>query len=195
MRRTCLVLVTALLMVSGFAAAQDAEYADPVVSGSHELPAYPPAALAAGFEGVVTVAAVVNADGSLGAVEVIEDSKPHLGFGDASIQAIRNWHFAPAQLDGQPVDSVGAFVFRFHSVGRVDPSAYVRNDFLLSRAIVGGVGVNKRDPMRDLGFSPASHVKKQMQKYGKPPGTPFALYDRRDLVPEPIRSIDHHRPN
>jgi len=189
MRKTCLVVLAALIAFTGFAIAEDVDYADPVVvADSRSLPDYPPAALHAGFEGVVAVAAVVNADGSLGAVEVIEDEKPHLGFGDAAIHAIKNWHFQPAILDGQAVDSVGAFIFRFNSVGRVDPSAFVNSDLVLSRAIMGGVG-DKNSGVISRGFSPASAVKKAMQLYGKPPMTPYAMYDRTKLIPAPKQRL------
>ena len=187
MRKTCLIVLAALIMFTGFAVAEDVDYADPVVvADSRSLPDYPPAALHAGFEGVVAVAAVVNADGSLGAVEVIEDDKPHLGFGDAAIQAIKDWHFQPAMLDGQAVDAVGAFIFRFNSVGRVDPSGFVNSDLALSRAILSGV-VDKNGV--DRGFSPTAYVREAMQTYGKPPNTPYQMYDRTKLVPEPRRTF------
>ncbi len=184
MRKTLWVVAAAMIACSGIAMAGD--YADPVVNGKPVIPDYPPAALAAGFEGVVAVAAVINSDGSVGAIEVIDDPSPHLGFGDASIQAIRSWQFHSARVDGVPVDSVGAFVFRFQAVGRVDPRAYVGSDFVMSSPISirdGGV-VDKNIPIvgRD-GFSPAGHVRRLFQTYGKPPNIPYQLYDRRDLIP------------
>jgi len=192
MRKTYLVLLAALFALTGFAVAADVDYSDPVVDAdSRSLPEYPPAALHAGFEGVVALAAVVNADGSLGVVEVIEDEKPHLGFGDAAIHAIKNWHFQPAILDGQPVDSVGAFIFRFNSVGRVDPSAYVNSDLVLSRAIARGIG-DKNGGIIDRGFSPASALRESMQVYGKPPMTPYAMYDRTKLIPTARQTIGHN---
>ncbi len=186
MRKTLWVVAAAMIACSGIAMADD--YADPVVNGKPVIPDYPPAALAAGFEGVVAVAAVINSDGSVGAIEVIDDPSPHLGFGDASIQAIRNWQFHSARVDGVPVDSVGAFVFRFQAVGRVDPRAYVGSDFVMSSPISIRDGVvDKNIPIvgRD-GFSPAKHVRRLFQTYGKPPGRPYQLYDRRDLIPRPL---------
>lgn len=192
MRKTCLIVLAALMAFTAIAVAEEADYADPVVvADSRVVPAYPPAALHAGFEGVVAVAAVVNADGSLGAVEVIEDEKPHLGFGDAAIQAIKDWQFQPALLNGQPVDAVGAFIFNFTAVGRVNPSAYVNSDLVLSRAILGGV-TDKNGGIIDRSFSPASHLKKAMQLYGKPPMTPYQIYDRTKLIPKPRRTVGRH---
>jgi len=195
MRKTCLVVLAVLIAFMGFAVAEDVDYADPVVvADSRSLPDYPPAALHAGFEGVVAVAAVVNADGSLGAIEIIEDAKPHLGFGDAAIHAIKDWHFQPAMLDGQAVDSVGAFIFRFNSVGRVDPSAFVNSDLVLSRAIVSGIG-DKNGGIIDRGFNPASILRKSIQQYGKPPATPYQMYDRTKLIPPKSNSFGRNPPS
>jgi TonB family protein len=190
MRKTGWVLLVSLLAVGGFAVADEGEYLDPVVrSEGRVLPDYPPAALAAGFEGVVTLAAVINSDGSLGAVEVVEDDKPHLGFGDAAMRAVRGWSFEAARVDGQSVDAVGAFVFRFHPVGRVSQGSYVTGSLFLSAPINDGL-TDKTRPgqFTDNGFTPAKHLKMVMQKYGLPPGKPFAMYDRTKLIPVPRRT-------
>ena len=187
MRKTLWMAVVAIVAMGGMAVAGD--YEGPVVDGDRVIPDYPPAALAAGFEGVVSVAAVINSDGSVGAIEVIEDGKPHLGFGDAAIQAVKNWQFHSARVDGQPVDAVGAFVFRFQSVGRVEPSAYVGSEFVLSQPIGIRDGlVDKNTPVVGRtgagGFSPATFARERFQKYKKPPGKPYQLYDRTTLIPE-----------
>jgi len=74
----------------------------PPVAVARARPVYPPAARLAGRQGAVRVRAVVGADGSVGAAEVVEDG---VGFGcaEAAIAAIRRWRFRPATLGGQPV--------------------------------------------------------------------------------------------
>ena len=192
MRKTGLVLLAGLLAVTGLAVAEEGGFAEPVVDmESRVLPEYPPAALAAGFEGVVSVAAVVHSDGTLGAIEVIDDTKPHLGFGEAAIAAMQQWRFVPAQVNGDSVDAVGAFTFRFHSVGRIAPGALVSGEMVLMRPIADGLLGKDNRGFGDEVYSPARHVKKFFQKYGKPPQKLHVLYDRTKLIPNPRRSAGH----
>jgi periplasmic protein TonB len=66
-------------------------------------PIYPPLALAAGVEGVVILEAVIAEDGSVRDVRVLR-SIPLL---DASaVEAVRQWHFTPTLLNGEPVPVV-----------------------------------------------------------------------------------------
>ncbi len=108
MRRTFVLLLVASIAFTGMALASEGEQHEAafVIAGSRAMPEYPPAALAAGFEGIVTVAAVINEDGSVGAVEVVESTNSKLGFEEAAMDAFRHWQFAPALQGGDPVVSV-----------------------------------------------------------------------------------------
>jgi TonB family protein len=141
MRRTLGLLLVVLIAFTGLALASDEEQhsAAFVIAGSNATPEYPPAALAAGFEGSVTVAAVVYEDGSTGAVEVVDSSSPKLGFEQAALEAFGHWQFAPATQDGEPVMSVWAYSFHFSAPGgRLNPSPYVSGDFVVS--VLAGPG-------------------------------------------------------
>jgi periplasmic protein TonB len=64
-------------------------------------PVYPPDAKAAGIEGMVVLDAVIDTDGAVIAVEVLT-SVPELD--QAAIDAVRQWKFEPALLNGEPVE-------------------------------------------------------------------------------------------
>lgn len=68
-----------------------------------EAPAYPPPVRATGIEGTVEVALTVLRDGSVGWVRVVR-ADPRGYFEQAATQGVRGWRFAPATLDGQPVE-------------------------------------------------------------------------------------------
>ena len=196
MRKVGLVLLAVLCAAAVGAVADDAVVGstDPIVKdGTRVMPEYPPAALAAGLQGVVSVAAVVNADGSLGAVEVIDNSAPGLGFDKAALSAIRQWKFDPARLDGAAVDSVGAFVFRFESSGRFNPDTYVGARFLGSKVV--GDPIGKTDGSLGHndggGYSPAAMVKDRFFTPRKGPARYGALYDRTTLLPPQHRAAGH----
>jgi len=190
MRKTCLVLV-ALAAMSGIAVAGN--FNDPaVITDTRIAPDYPPAARAAGFEGDVTVAAVVNTDGSVGAVEVIDSSSPNLGFEEAAMAAIRQWNFEPARLDGEAVDAVFAYVFYFEGGReRSNIPAYVAGHYLTSVAVGGVMGKNLPVTSKTEGFSPAAYAKDRLQRMNLPPGGPGTMYDRTTLIPPPSVGTNH----
>jgi periplasmic protein TonB len=66
------------------------------------LPAYPRTARRSGLEGVVKVAAMVDASGVVTSVEVFASSG-HVVLDEAALEAIRRAIFAPALLGGTPV--------------------------------------------------------------------------------------------
>jgi TonB family protein len=68
-----------------------------------EAPAYPPAVRATGIEGTVEVALTVLRDGSVGWVRVVR-ADPRGYFEQAASQGVRGWRFAPATLDGRPIE-------------------------------------------------------------------------------------------
>ncbi|MBA4138343.1 MAG: hypothetical protein C0518_13610 [Opitutus sp.] len=62
---------------------------------------YPPAMLRAGRSGTVEVAFTVEANGSVGAVEVIRATNQ--AFADAAVRAVKEYKFQPATLNGKPI--------------------------------------------------------------------------------------------
>jgi protein TonB len=206
MRKAGFALV-GVLVFTGVAVAGDADFVEPfVISDSRVSPEYPPAALAAGFEGTVAVAAVVNSDGSVGAVEVVESSNPKLGFNEAAIDAMTQWRFSPARSNGEAVDSVYAYVFYFYTPRGPGSGSFVGGDFVTSE-FVGGVGdvgtVGKPRPGRPALTSdrPLGNgtliqtIRDKVQKVKLSPtcgGRP-CLYDRRDLIPP--RGTEYQGPN
>src|SRR4051794_30081964 len=59
-------------------------------------PAYPPAATRAGAEGAVEFQASINADGTVGPIDIISVPSPGVGFEEAVRDAVRQWRFAAA---------------------------------------------------------------------------------------------------
>ena len=191
MRRIFGVLLIGLIAFTGLALASEEEQhsAAFVIAGSRATPEYPPAALAAGFEGIVTVAAVINEDGSVGAVEVVESTNSKLGFEEAALDAFRQWRFAPAMQDGEPVFSVWAYTFNFSSPGgRLNPSPYVSGDFAVS--VLAGPGAYQDSkvgsPRGDdkIGLNEHTKASVTLTTPNKIPcNTPGCLYDRSKLLP------------
>lgn len=92
-----------------------------VIIKSQSPPTYPPAALAARFEGVVVLELTVLKDGTVGDVKVVECTHPAIGFEEAAIEATRKWLFEPAMKEGQPIDHVSKFRMNFRVPGRGQP--------------------------------------------------------------------------
>ena len=63
---------------------------------------YPPAAKREGIKGYVVLSVLVEADGSVNQVQVLE-SNPSGIFDSAALQGIRAWHFEPAKYKGDTV--------------------------------------------------------------------------------------------
>ncbi|MBS0300489.1 MAG: energy transducer TonB [Proteobacteria bacterium] len=71
----------------------------PVARGSFK---YPPAAKKSGVKGYVVLSVLVEADGSVNQVQVLESSPSGI-FDAAALQGIRSWHFEPAKYKGETV--------------------------------------------------------------------------------------------
>ncbi len=65
-----------------------------------DVPKYPADALAAGIKGAVLTEIVIDGTGAVTDARVLR-SVPLLD--DAALQAVRNWHFTPTVVNGQPV--------------------------------------------------------------------------------------------
>jgi len=77
-------------------------------------PEYPLKALERHKEGMVAVAFIIEPDGSVGDVEVV-DSANGVYFQRPALSAIRQWSFRPKMHDGRPVPSVACHEFIFHA--------------------------------------------------------------------------------
>jgi protein TonB len=75
-------------------------------------PAYPFKAREQGVEGVVQVKILVNADGSVGQV-IIMESRPLDTFDDAVLKAVPNWRFEPGVIGGKRVTAWVVTALRF----------------------------------------------------------------------------------
>jgi len=73
-------------------------------------PLYPPAARALRVEGTVQVEASIAKNGSVTNVRVISG---HTLLRDAAAQAVRQWKYKPATLNGQPVESTSQVTLKF----------------------------------------------------------------------------------
>ena len=85
----------------------------PSVSGRPDSlrPFYPEAARQRGVQGDVVLRLLIDADGSLAKVDVIGD--PGAGLGAAGERAIRQFHFRPGKVGGQPVATTITYVLHF----------------------------------------------------------------------------------
>ena len=66
-------------------------------------PTYPISMRQEGRSGVVSLDAVIGEDGSVQSARVV-GSDAHPAFGEAAMQAVRQWKFSPTLLNGKPVD-------------------------------------------------------------------------------------------
>ena len=63
---------------------------------------YPPAAKKKGIKGYVVLSVLVDTDGSVKQIQVLESS-PSGVFDDAALQGVRSWQFEPAKYKGDSV--------------------------------------------------------------------------------------------
>jgi protein TonB len=76
-----------------------------------EQPLYPPLALRAHLQGSVTVQCIVGRSGEVRDVQVIRSSFGP--FGEAAVDAVRRWRFAPGMMGGRPVDTIFELTIHF----------------------------------------------------------------------------------
>ncbi len=74
-------------------------------------PSYPRAARSQGVEGLVVIRAIVRKDGRADEVEILRDLP--MGLGDAARNAVRQWRFLPATVNGEPIDVYYTVTVRF----------------------------------------------------------------------------------
>jgi len=85
----------------------------PVALPGRVQPVYPEAARRAGVEGTVVLSALITARGDVESIEVVRESRPGLGFGEAAVQAVRTWKYRPGSFDGRPVAVMLTVVVEF----------------------------------------------------------------------------------
>jgi protein TonB len=66
-------------------------------------PNYTSDAMRAKIQGIVTMEAVVNPDGSVGAVQIVRSLDQTFGLDQEAIKTVRKWRFAPGTRQGLPV--------------------------------------------------------------------------------------------
>lgn len=66
-------------------------------------PIYPPLARQARIQGVVKINAIVSRDGAVQSLEVVSG---HPLLVSAALDAVRQWHYEPTQLNGEPVEVI-----------------------------------------------------------------------------------------
>lgn len=74
-----------------------------IIPSSRALPQYPDLSRRAGLQGTVILLVVVEADGSVGEIEVIRSPDQRWGFDLAAIGAVKEWRYEPALMNGKPV--------------------------------------------------------------------------------------------
>jgi TonB family protein len=84
------------------------------ISDSRVQPAYPESARSAGISGAVVLEAVIDEDGRVREIEVIKSPDGGTSLARAATEAVRQWRYEPATVDGQAVAVVAKITVRFH---------------------------------------------------------------------------------
>jgi protein TonB len=74
-----------------------------IIPSSRALPQYPAAARRAGLLGTVILMIVVEVDGSVGQIEVLRSPDQRWGFDLSAIDAVKQWRYEPALMNGKAV--------------------------------------------------------------------------------------------
>jgi TonB family protein len=135
------LLVAGLFALGGAAVASGDEtfVAARPVGQSRVEPNYPPAALRAGYEATLVLAAEIASDGRVSGVSVIDVDRPSLGFEAAAVDALQQWRFEPAMLNDEPVDSLSYVRLHFRVPGsRLNPDGQVSSGVVAAEPRLGG---------------------------------------------------------
>jgi len=76
------------------------------IADSYVEPTYPELARLARLEGQVILQAVILADGTVGEVVVLRCTRPHVGFEEAAVEAVRHWRYEPAMQGARAVSVI-----------------------------------------------------------------------------------------
>jgi protein TonB len=77
-------------------------------------PVYPAASRAAGIEGNVLISATIDKFGTVVNPKVVSKVDPDLAA--AALDAVRQWRYKPALLNGQPMDIITVITVNFSLV-------------------------------------------------------------------------------
>jgi protein TonB len=75
-------------------------------------PAYPREAREKRLEGAVRLVGIINQQGNMTNLRVIEQPDPLLG--EAALKAVKQWKYRPYLLNGEPVEVETQILVRFH---------------------------------------------------------------------------------
>jgi TonB family protein len=97
-----------------------------VIVESRVEPEYPEDAKRDGMKGSVTLSITVNEDGSVSEVTVLSSRPEDRGFGEAALEAVRQWRYEPALFDGEPVAAKHTVIVEFAPPPKLDspPAAW-----------------------------------------------------------------------
>lgn len=116
------VLVALLAASHGLASAQEPAPAPPRPLNaqpprvlSRVNPVYPAEAMRERIQGVVMLQAMIEPDGSVGDVRVVRSLDPRLDA--AAVDAVKQWRYEPATVDGKPVRIVATVSMSFNLAG------------------------------------------------------------------------------
>jgi protein TonB len=85
-----------------------------IIRATLRPPIYPELARVARLEASVILEAVIRADGTIGEIELLRCSRPHMGFEESAVEAVGQWRYEPARMaDGTPVDVYFTIVVDF----------------------------------------------------------------------------------
>lgn len=84
-----------------------------LIESSRALPKYPDFARRAAVQGTVILMIVIRADGTVGEVEVIRSPDQRYGFDLATLEAVKQWRYRPALLQGRPVSVYAQVMVEF----------------------------------------------------------------------------------
>ena len=76
-------------------------------------PEFPELARRARIQGKVILQVIVRKDGTVGNIQVLKEPAADLGFSEAAVAAVSQWHYRPAQQNGRPVDVFMTVVVNF----------------------------------------------------------------------------------
>jgi protein TonB len=74
-----------------------------VIPSTRAHPDYPDIARKAKVTGSVLLLIVIDKEGRVGSIEVVEAPDPRFGFELSAIEAVKRWRYRPARLGGRPV--------------------------------------------------------------------------------------------
>ncbi|MDO3377682.1 energy transducer TonB [Geoalkalibacter halelectricus] len=89
-------------------------YSQPLTPVSQVPPVYPRRALMQGLSGWVKLTFIINEDGSVGDVEVVEASPRRGVFDHEAVRALSRWRFNPQTVDGRPVAAYATITINFN---------------------------------------------------------------------------------